>query len=57
MKKNFSDIYWMNIADSKALFGGIIEHTNLVDKKNYKNEHIIYLSKYFDNKENLFKKK
>ena len=56
MKKNFSDIYWMNIADSKALFGGIIEHTNLVDKKNYKNEHIIYLSKYFDNKENLFKK-
>jgi len=57
MRKNFSNIYWMNIADQEAPFGGIIEHTNLVDKKYYKNDHILYLSKYFDVRDKFHKKK
>lgn len=56
MKSRFSNIYWMNIANEKSPFGGIIEHTNLVDKKFYKGDHIVYLSKYFDSKESFYKK-
>ena len=56
LKRNFSNIYWLNIADQSAPFGGIIEHTNFVDKKHYKNDHVLYLSKYFDNKDYLYKR-
>lgn len=50
--KSFSPFYWLNIGDNDIPFGGIIEHTNFIDKSNYNNNHIIYISNYMakDNK-------
>ena len=50
--KSFSPFYWLNIGDNDIPFGGIIEHTNFIDKSNYNNKHIIYISNYMteDNK-------
>ena len=50
--KSFSPFYWLNIGDNDIPFGGIIEHTNFIDKSNYENNHIIYISNYMteDNK-------
>lgn len=50
--KSFSDFYWLNVGDNDIPFGGIIEHTNFIDKSNYKGNHIIYISNYMtqDNK-------
>ena len=50
--KSFSPFYWLNVGDNDIPFGGIIEHTNFIDKSNYENNHIIYISNYMteDNK-------
>ena len=48
LKKALSDIYWLNIADEKFAFGGVIEHTNLMNSCHYDGKHIIYLSRYYD---------
>jgi len=53
MDRPFSSIYWLNIADSGFPFGGIIEHTNFISPDNYNESHIIYLSKYFDNNDEI----
>lgn len=45
-KQNLSKYYWHNINDSKSPFLALIQHTNLVDKKNYQGEHIYYLGAY-----------
>jgi len=47
LHKPLSNIYWLNIADDNFPFGGIIEHTNFIDKENYNGSHIAYLSRYF----------
>lgn len=47
LKEKLSNIYWLNITDDDLPFGGIIEHTNFVDPKSYKNTHIAYFSRYF----------
>ena len=44
--KSFSPFYWLNIGDNDIPFGGIIEHTNFIDKSNYNNNHILYISNY-----------
>lgn len=54
MNEKFSDIYWLNIADSSFPFVGIIEHTNFDDIKNYGGKHILYLSKYLLEEEKLY---
>lgn len=50
--KSFSPFYWLNIGDNDIPFRGIIEHTNFIDKSNYDNNHILYISNYMteDNK-------
>ena len=50
--KSFSPFYWLNVGDNDIPFGGIIEHTNFIDKSNYESNHIIYISNYMteDNK-------
>ncbi|KPM48573.1 NAD(P)/FAD-dependent oxidoreductase [Jiulongibacter sediminis] len=53
LKKKFSDIYWMNVADEGYPFGGIIEHTNMIPKEEYNGSHILYLSRYFAMSEDL----
>ncbi|MBI2420676.1 MAG: FAD-dependent oxidoreductase [Candidatus Levybacteria bacterium] len=38
--------YWLNVCDSKNPIMAIVEHTNFMDKKNYNNEHLLYLGNY-----------
>ena len=46
LKKPFSSFYWLNIGDESIPFGGLIEHTNLLDKSQYKDKNILYISNY-----------
>ncbi len=46
LKKPFSRFYWLNIGDESIPFGGLIEHTNLLDKSLYNNKNILYISNY-----------
>lgn len=43
-----SDTYWMNIADERLPFTGIIEHTNFIGPEHYDGHHYVYISKYVD---------
>lgn len=38
--------YWLSICNKKSPIMAIVEHTNFMDKKHYKNEHIVYLGNY-----------
>ncbi len=53
LNQSLSGIYWLNVADEGFPFGGVIEHTNFIDKELYKGSHIVYLSRYFAMNENL----
>ena len=55
MNNKLSDTYWLNVADKGFPFGGIIEHTNLIDSSNYNGKHIAYLSRYFAKNEEIAK--
>ncbi len=46
LKKSFMPYYWLNIGDSDIPFGGLIQHTNMQDKKMYGNNHVLYISNY-----------
>lgn len=46
LDRQFLPFYWTNVADPSFPFGGVIEHTNLVDKERYGGRHVVYLSKY-----------
>lgn len=46
LKRSFGRFYWLNIGDESIPFGGLIEHTNLLDKSIYNNRHILYISNY-----------
>lgn len=54
LKKPFSRFYWLNIGDERIPFGGIIEHTNLLDKSLYNNKHILYISNYLYRADELY---
>ncbi len=56
MKKSFMPFYWLNNGDKKIPFGGLIEHTNFIDKSKYNNENILYISNYMFHGDPLFKK-
>lgn len=43
-----TDTYWMNIADERLPFTGIIEHTNFIGPEHYDDNHYVYVSKYVD---------
>lgn len=53
LDRPFSHIYWLNVADSGFPFGGIIEHTNFIPPSEYNGNHIVYLSRYFDQADTL----
>ncbi len=53
-KQNLSPYYWHNINDSEAPFLAFIQHTNMVDKKEYNNKHIYYLGKYLPQNHEYF---
>ncbi len=46
LKRQLLPFYWTNVADPAFPFGGVIEHTNLVDAQRYGGRHVVYLSKY-----------
>lgn len=48
LKKPFfkDGTYWLNVCDTKFPITAIVEHTNFMDKKNYNNEHLVYLGNY-----------
>ena len=56
LNKRFSKYYWINIIDEDVPFLGLIEHTNLVDKKYYGNEQILYITNYLHYKDDVFSK-
>lgn len=54
LKRSLSKIYWLNVADETSPFVAVVEHTNFIDKKNYNNNHIIYLGKYLSTESKLY---
>lgn len=55
LKKSFSRFYWLNIGDESIPFGGLIEHTNLMDRSLYGNKHILYISNYLYKSEKYYR--
>jgi protoporphyrinogen oxidase len=45
------DVYWLNIR-GELPFGAVIEHTNFIPASDY-GEHLMYVTSYFQNSENL----
>lgn len=54
--KRFSPFYWINIGDNNIPFGGIIEHTNFIDKSNYQDNNVMYISNYMTEENDLYNK-
>ena len=52
-EQNLSPYYWHNINDVNSPFLALIQHTNLVDKKQYGNKHVYYLGTYGDSEQNV----
>lgn len=48
LKEKFlpNNIYWLNINMPKWPFLAIVEHTNMINKSHYNNEHLVYIGKY-----------
>ena len=54
-KPFFTDnTYWLNVCDTKAPVLAIVEHTNFMNKKNYHNEHLVYLGNYLPKEHRYF---
>lgn len=53
--KFFKDnTYWLSMCDMKSPILAIVEHTNFMDKKNYNNEHLVYVGNYMEKKDTRF---
>ena len=46
LSHSLTPYYWLNIADSKMPFGGLIEHTNYIPRERYGGRHLVYISNY-----------
>jgi protoporphyrinogen oxidase len=53
--QEISPYYWHNINDTDLSFLVFINHTRLIDKKNYKNHYVYYIGAYLDMDHRLFK--
>lgn len=49
-EQNLSPYYWHNINDKQSPFVVLVQHTNLMGKKNYRNKNIYYLGAYLSQK-------
>lgn len=54
LSKSQSNFYWLNNGDRSIPFGGLIEHTNFIDKSNYDGKNIIYISNYMFEEDKLY---
>lgn len=48
------NVYWLNITDSNLPFVVVVQHTNMVNKKFYGGNHIVYLGAYLVSNHRLF---
>jgi protoporphyrinogen oxidase len=55
LKRQFTQIYWLNISDPAIPFVGVIEQTNFVSKDNYGGRHIIYVTNYLSPGDPLYR--
>ncbi|MDO8269787.1 MAG: FAD-dependent oxidoreductase [Candidatus Levybacteria bacterium] len=46
--------YWLNMCDTKSPILAIVEHTNFMNKKNYNNEHLLYIGNYMETSDPRF---
>lgn len=54
-KPFFTDgTYWLSICDLKSPILAIVEHTNFMQKKNYNNEHLLYIGNYMETTDRRF---
>ena len=56
LTESITPFYWLNINDKKAPFLAMVEHTNFVEKDKYDDRIIVYIAKYVDAEDELFKK-
>ncbi len=54
LKKSFMDYYWLNIMEKDFPFLVLIEHTNFVPNKPYKNKSVLYIGNYLNHSNQLF---
>ncbi len=57
MKKKFSDMYWINIADPDIPILALIEHTNFAPLDWYQGKHLMYVGNYLPQDHKYFKMK
>ena len=46
--------YWLSICEKNSPVLVVVEHTNLIDKKYYNNEHLVYLGNYTETTDKKF---
>lgn len=51
---SLSEIYWLNVNSNDFPFIGVIEHTNFQPPKTCGNRHVVYLSKYLPETDDLY---
>jgi protoporphyrinogen oxidase len=56
LKKQFMNdgTYWLSMSEANSDVLAVVEHTNFMDKKNYNNEHIVYLGNYMEASDERF---
>jgi len=55
-RQSLSEYYWHNINEKGAPFLAFIEHTNLIDKKNYEEKYVYYAGVYAPHDSKIFTK-
>jgi protoporphyrinogen oxidase len=55
MKKQFSGVYWLNIADADIPILALIEHTNFAPLDWYQGKHLMYVANYLPQDHPYFK--
>ncbi|HUV42888.1 MAG TPA: FAD-dependent oxidoreductase, partial [Patescibacteria group bacterium] len=57
LKKKFleENTYWLNINEEGFPFVAVVEQTNFIDKKNYGNNHLVYVGGYYPQNHPYFK--
>lgn len=54
LKKSFMKYYWLNVNQENFPFLVLIEHTNLVNAKKYKNKTVLYIGNYLHHTDKRF---
>ena len=52
---SLTEHYWANIIKEDCIFGAVVEHTNLIPRKYYSNDTIVYLGSYPNKGSDLWK--